>query len=75
MAKEKLITDVWIDDNISIRKDNDGFYSAIFNDVDSYYSNRFSINELSIISRRLSLMVFEHFNPDHHDIKPCGFTK
>jgi hypothetical protein len=70
----KLLQAVWITDEFSINKIGE-VYNIKLNDGDFYFIREFDINELSRVSRELSLMVYEHFNPNHYDIKPAGFTK
>lgn len=74
MAKEKLIQAIYLTHEVRIIKRNDKYFVETSTEHGDT-SATIAFSQLSTISRQLALMVFEHFNPDHHDIKPCGFTK
>lgn len=72
MAKENLIEAVYITHEVRIIKRN-GEYFVETSTEHGDTSETITLGQLSTISKQLSLMVFEHFNPDHYNIKPAGF--
>ncbi len=68
----KLLDKVYINNEIRIRKDGE-IYLVETSIGDAETSREITFAELSRLSRALSLMVFEHHNPDHYDIKIGGF--
>ena len=69
----KLLEYAWLTEYIDIQKDGKQF-KVTFNDGDQWRQEWIDINELSRFSKEISLMVYEYFNQDHHDIKPAGFS-
>lgn len=73
MAEEiKTLQTVYLTSEVRIRKDGDKYFvETNIEGVDT--SEEIDFNVLSRISKNISLMVFEHHNPDHHNLKPIGF--
>jgi len=73
MGEEKLIDVVYLNNEVRIRKDNGKYFIETAVGTDTITSREIMINELSSISRKISLMVFEFYNPDHYELTPKGF--
>lgn len=70
----KLLTEVYLNNEVRIQKDGDKYFvETSINDIET--STEIDFNALSRLSRNIALMVYEHHNPDHYDIQPCGFSK
>lgn len=63
----KLIEDVYLTHEMRVIK-REGKYFAETSTEYGDTSEEIDINKLSAISKQLSLMVFEHFNPDHNEL-------
>lgn len=74
MAEEKLLEAVYLTHEVRVIKRN-GLFFVETSTEGGDTSEEISISQLSTLSKQLSLMTYEYFNPDHYDIKPIGFTK